>query len=81
MNEDWVPLQIPDNLDEMLEAFASDSEEKVGWCLLCNSPIRTAADLIPGTDTHDCEKGRAIEEQHAPQKKKPRCRPNRQTNQ
>ena len=47
MNDDWVPIQFPDNFDEMLEAFANYSEERIGWCLLCNSPIRTEADLMP----------------------------------
>ena len=77
MNDDWVPVQIPDNLEEMFAAFANDTEEKVGWCLLCNSAIRTEDDMIPNTNTHDCPAGREFEAQHAPQKKS-RCRPRRQ---
>ena len=64
MKDDWVPVQIPDNFDEMLEAFANYSEERIGWCLLCNSPIRSEADLISNTNTHDCEAGRAFEATH-----------------
>jgi hypothetical protein len=61
MNEDWVPIQFPDNFEEMFEAFANYSEERIGWCLLCNRPIHTEADFISGTNTHDCEAGRAFE--------------------
>ena len=35
-------------------------EERVGWCLLCNAPIRSEADLIPESNTHNCEEGRAL---------------------
>jgi hypothetical protein len=65
MKEDWVPINCPDNLEEMMENWAYSREEKVGWCLLCNSAIRTAEDLIHGTDTHNCEAGRALEEKIA----------------
>jgi hypothetical protein len=75
MKDDWVPIQVPDNLEEMFEDMTSDASEKVGWCLLCNSAIRTEADLIPGTDTHDCEQGRALEAEIEQQKPKPRYKP------
>jgi len=78
MNDDWVPLEVPDNLEEMFEAMTSHSGEKVGWCLLCNSPIHSESDLLPETGAHDCPAGREFEAKHAPQqKKKPRCRSNR----
>ena len=78
VNDDWVPIQAPDNLEEMLAAFVNDQEEKVGWCLLCNSAIRTENDMIPNTNTHDCEKGRAFDATIVePQQPKPRCRPKR----
>jgi hypothetical protein len=35
----------------MLDHWASCAEENVGWCLLCDGPIRTAEDLIPETNT------------------------------
>lgn len=60
MKEDWVPVEVPDNLEEMFEAMLSYPGGKVGWCLLCNSPI-TEAEIIPGTSTHNCEQGRALE--------------------
>lgn len=61
MNDDWVPVQFPDNLEDMFEAMTSYEGDKVGWCLLCNAPIHSEADIIPGTSTHDCEQGRALE--------------------
>jgi hypothetical protein len=78
MQDGWVPVQFPENLDEMFEAMASYSGEKVGWCCLCNSPIHSESDFIPETSTHDCPAGREFEAQHAPQQKKPRCRSKRQ---
>ena len=59
--DDWVPVEIPGNFDEMLDAYDRYQGEKVGWCFLCNGPIRTDADLISGTNTHNCEAGRAFE--------------------
>ncbi|MGD1081804.1 MAG: hypothetical protein ABR881_26090 [Candidatus Sulfotelmatobacter sp.] len=56
-----VPIRIPANMDVMLEHFVEHRGEVVGWCLLCDSAIRTEDDLLPGTDTHDCEAGRALE--------------------
>jgi hypothetical protein len=53
-------LEIPDNIDEMILNWASSSEHNIGWCLLCDSPIRNEADLIPGTQTHQCGAGRAL---------------------
>jgi hypothetical protein len=60
MQDDWVPLQLPDNIDEMLTAWIESAEPKVGWCLLCNRPIRTEVDFILGTNTHDCEAGASL---------------------
>lgn len=74
MKDGWVPLQLPDNIDEMLTAWAASTEPKVGWCLLCNSPIRTEADFIPETNTHDCEAGRTFEVNSVRKPPKPRCR-------
>jgi len=77
MKEDWVPIQWPENLDEMLEDMNRSRESRVGWCLLCNSPIRSEDDFIPNTNTHNCEAGRLHEAKHAgaapaaPQR--PRC--------
>ena len=56
-----VPIRIPANMEEMLEHFFEHQAEVLGWCLLCDSAIRTEDDLLPGTDTHDCEPGRALE--------------------
>ena len=56
-----VPIQIPANMEEMLEHFFEHRAEVLGWCLLCDSAIRTEDDLLPGTDTHNCEPERALE--------------------
>ena len=56
-----VPIQIPANMEEMLEHFFEHQAEVLGWCLLCDSAIRTEDDLLPGTDTHNCEPGRTLE--------------------
>jgi hypothetical protein len=52
-----VPVHFPANIEEMLENWESCADENVGWCLLCDGPIRTAQDLIENTDTHICRKG------------------------
>jgi|SRR5665213_92642 len=65
MKDDWVPINWPENLEEMMENWAKSREENVGWCLLCNNAIHTAEDLLPGTNTHNCEAGRALEEEIA----------------
>lgn len=62
MDDSWVPVECPDNLEEMFEAWSACKENNVGWCLLCNSAIRTAEDLLPGTSTHNCDAGRELEE-------------------
>jgi hypothetical protein len=77
MQDDWVPVQLSDNIDEMLTAWIESAEPKVGWCLLCNRPIRTEVDFIPGTNTHDCEAGREFEAENRLAQRKPRCRGNR----
>jgi len=76
--EGWVPIEIPNNLEGMFAAMTSYAGEKVGWCLLCNGPIQAEADMIPGTSTHDCERGRALEATIKSQKATSRCRPERE---
>jgi hypothetical protein len=39
-----VPIQFPANIEEMLENWESCADENVGWCLLCDGPIRSAED-------------------------------------
>jgi hypothetical protein len=59
---DWVPIEVPEGFDEMLGHWAQSDQPTVGWCLLCDRAIVSADDLIPGTSTHNCEAGRALEE-------------------
>jgi len=75
MNDDWVPIQFPDNMEEMFEDMTSYAGDKVGWCLLCNSPIHTEAEMIPGTSTHNCERGLAVEAEIEARTTKPQRKP------
>jgi hypothetical protein len=61
---DWGPLQVPANLENMLEAWLAYDKPKIGWCLLCDSPIESEHDLIQETNTHNCPAGRRLEEEH-----------------
>jgi hypothetical protein len=61
MEENQVPIQFPNDFEEKLEAMFNSTGERIGWCLLCNSAIKTEADLIPGTNIHACEAGWALE--------------------
>ena len=61
MKNKMVPIQFPPNIDEMLDNWASCAEESVGWCLLCDGPIRSEKDLIPKTTTHNCPAGLRLE--------------------
>jgi hypothetical protein len=45
----------------MFQAWNDSPEPNIGWCLMCNGPIRTEGNLIPGTSTHNCAEGRALE--------------------
>lgn len=60
--DDWVPIQAPPNLEQMYQSWIECEEPNVGWCLLCDSPIRSADDLIPGTNAHNCDAGRSLDE-------------------
>jgi hypothetical protein len=46
----------------MYENWIECEEPNVGWCLLCNQPIRSAEDLIPGTNSHNCAAGRELDD-------------------
>lgn len=59
---DWVPIQVPPNLDEMFVKWIESDEPNIGICLQCGELIRTEADLIPGTPFHNCTEGRSLEE-------------------
>lgn len=59
--DDWKPIQMPDNLEEMFKSWVDDPGPNIGWCLMCNSAIRTENDLIPGTYSHNCAQGRAVD--------------------
>jgi hypothetical protein len=59
--KNMVPIEFPDDLEQMLDDWASCAEENVGWCLLCDSPIRSEKDLIPNTNTHNCAQGLRLE--------------------
>jgi hypothetical protein len=67
--DDWVPLTLPDNFDEIIETMNASTEERIGWCFLCNGPVRGPEDLISGTSTHRCPNGLALEEKIAKDKR------------
>jgi hypothetical protein len=54
MRNKMVPIQFPPNIMEMLDNWESCPDENVGWCLLCDGPIRSAQDVIPNSATHNC---------------------------
>lgn len=60
--KDWVPVRIPENIEEMVNAWVNYQGPKIGWCFLCNGPIRSADQLLGDSGTHDCEAGRSLEE-------------------
>ena len=73
MRDDWVRIRFPDNLEEMFEAMSSYAGDQVGWCLPCNAPIHSEADLIPGASTHNCKAGRALDAKIAQEESQSRC--------
>lgn len=58
---DWVPIQVPPHFEEMYQKWVECEEPNIGSCMLCDEPIRSADDLIPGTSTHNCAAGRELE--------------------
>jgi hypothetical protein len=61
LNEDWVRLKpIPPEIEEKLSEWFASDRESIGFCCLCGHSIRTEADFIEGTNTHNCEEGRAF---------------------
>jgi hypothetical protein len=58
----WVPIQFPTDIEKMFIAWKNCKEPNIGWCLLCNQPIRSVEDLLPGTDFHNCEANRNLPE-------------------
>jgi hypothetical protein len=66
MDEDWVLIQPPSHFQEMIESWLAYEGESVGYCFVCDSPIKSEFDIIPRTNDHRCE------QQKAPRR---RCRP------
>jgi hypothetical protein len=61
MKNEMMPIRFPENIEEMLHNWASCAEANVGWCLLCDGPIRSEKDLIPNSNTHNCPAGLKLE--------------------
>jgi len=59
---DWVPIKVPENLEELYQRWVESDEPNAGICFQCGQMITCEADLIPGTNSHNCEAGRALEE-------------------
>lgn len=60
LQDGFVPLQCPEKMEEMIEAWSTDTEPSIGLCLLCGNPIPSEDDLIPGTASHNCVEGRSL---------------------
>jgi len=59
MDEDGVPIQLPDNIEKMIESWLAYEGESVGYCFVCDSPIKSEFDIIHGTNDHCCERQKA----------------------
>ncbi len=49
-----VRLRTEPAIAEMLKRWTLSEEPNIGWCLVCDRPIRDLNDLIPGTNFHRC---------------------------
>ena len=58
MDDKLVRIKRPDNIDQMIESWLAYEGESVGYCFVCDSPIKSEFDLIPGTNDHRCERQR-----------------------
>jgi hypothetical protein len=54
MTDDWVPIKIPDNLEQTVAEWLESGDGSLGVCLLCGERIMTEADMVPGTNRHRC---------------------------
>jgi len=62
MKDGWVPLApTPPDIEVKFEEWAASERESIGFCFLCGGPIDSEADLISGTNTHNCPEGRSFE--------------------
>jgi hypothetical protein len=61
-NERSLKIQFPEHIIEIIDEWANSIECGVGVCLLCGSVIHTEDEFIPGTSTHDCSAGPALEQ-------------------
>jgi hypothetical protein len=41
------------SIAEMIDNWKSCPDEDVGWCLLCDGPIRSENDIMPNSNTHN----------------------------
>ena len=60
MDEDWVLIQPPSHFEKMIESWLAYEGESVGYCIVCDSPIKSEFDIIPGTNDHRCEPQKAL---------------------
>jgi hypothetical protein len=67
MSDKTAPIKFPVNIVEMIEAWVTADQPSIGWCLLCNRPIKKEAELIPGTNIHGCPEGRSFKETIPPE--------------
>jgi hypothetical protein len=56
MSDEWVAIQPPKNLEEMIEEWLAYKGKSVGYCFVCDSVIRSESEIIPGTNDHRCKR-------------------------
>jgi hypothetical protein len=56
MHQDWVLVQPPDIFDQKIESWLAYEDKSVGYCFVCDSPIKSEFDIIPATNDHRCER-------------------------
>jgi hypothetical protein len=55
MHGHGVLLESSADIDRMIESWLADRGESVGYCFVCDSPIMSELDILPGTNDHHCE--------------------------
>jgi hypothetical protein len=53
MDNDWVPIEFPTDIAEMLGEWLESDDGSVGLCLVCGESFGEA-DMISGTNFHNC---------------------------
>lgn len=44
MDDEWARIKPQDNIEEMIDRWLTFEGDSVGWCFVCDSPIKSEAD-------------------------------------